>query len=423
MNRNKEFPLPPPTLNAFQVLKEQVKNATLLTIDPESQFEVETDASDYCIAASLNQNGRPVAFFSRTLTPHEGKHHAVEKEAAAIVESLLTWRQFLLGKKFLIITDQKSISYIYDNKRKSKIKNDKIARWRVELSQFKFNIVYRPGKDNVVADTFTRIPVNKSAGIAAVFCQSLSELHDLHEKLCHPGVTRFFHFVHQKNLPYSVEQVRHITSCCKSCAYLKPKFAKSRGTLIKAILPFQRLSIDFKGPLPMSSSGNRYLFTIIDEFSRFSFAYPCKDMSSKTVIQCFNNLFSVFGMPDMVHSDRAKDFLSAETQLYLRNKNISTSKTSRYNPRGNGQVEKLNGTLWKAIQVTLHSRKLSDQEWETILPDALHSLRYLLCTATNTTPHERLFKFSRKSTTGKSIPSWIKPGPVFIKNHTRKKQV
>ena len=59
-------------------------------------------------------------------------------------------------------------------------------------------------------------------------------------------------------------------------------------------------------------------------------------------------------------------------------------------------------------------------EWETILPDALHSIRSLLCTATNTTPHERMFNYSRKSTAGKSIPSWVKPGPIFVKNHTRR---
>ena len=58
---------------------------------------METDASDFCIAASLNQNGRPVAFFSRTLNPHEIKHHPVEKEAAAIVESVGSWRHFFTG--------------------------------------------------------------------------------------------------------------------------------------------------------------------------------------------------------------------------------------------------------------------------------------------------------------------------------------
>ena len=411
LNRNTQFPVPNLVLEAFRRLKLDLRDAALQAIDLSQQFVVETDASDFCIAATLNQQGRPVAFFSRTLSPSEIKHHAVEKEAAAIVESIRAWRHFLIGQKFKLVTDQKSISYMFDSHRKSKIKNVKISRWRVELSQYKFDIAYRPGKDNVAADTFSRIA---SVG------HPLQELRELHEQLCHPGVTRLSHFVRTRNLPFTQDHVRTVTNNCKSCSYHKPQFIRSEGTLIQATAPFQRLSIDFKGPLPQSSKGNKYLLTIIDEYSRFPFAYPCRDMTSGTVTHCFNHLFSIFGMPDMVHTDRATDFLSSETQDYLLSKSISTSKTSRYNPKCNGQVEKLNGTLWKAILVTLHSRNLKLSDWEMVLPDALHSIRSLLCTATNATPHDRMFNFTRKSTSGKSIPSWVKPGPIYVKNHTRK---
>ena len=410
LNKNTTFPVPPHVLQGFQVLKNDLKEAALKPIDYEGSFEVETDASDFCIAATLNQNGRPVAFFSRTLNPSEINHPPVEKEAAAIVESVREWRHFLIGRTFQLITDQKSVSFMYDNRRKCKIKNDKIARWRVELSPYKFSISYRPGEENKAPDTFSRI---------ASMGHPLQELHNLHNQLCHPGVTRLSHFVRSRNLPFTQDQVRSMTTSCKSCAYLKPQFIQYKGTLIQATAPLQRLSVDFKGPLPLSSSGNKYLLTIIDEYSRFPFAYACRDMTSRTVTHCFNHLFSIFGMPDMVHTDRAKDFLSEETQNFLFEKSIATSKTSRYNPRCNGQVEKLNGTLWKAIQVTLHSRNLKASEWETVLPDALHSIRSLLCTSTNETPHERMFKYSRKSTSGNSVPSWVKPGPIFVKNHTR----
>ena len=73
-------------------------------------FEVQTDASEYAIAATLNQGGRPVAFFSCILQGSELRHHSVEKEA------------------------------------QGKINNDKIMRWRVELSCYSFDIIYRPGK-------------------------------------------------------------------------------------------------------------------------------------------------------------------------------------------------------------------------------------------------------------------------------------
>ena len=64
------------------------------------QLEVETDESDYAIAATLNQNGRPVAFFSRTLTKSEHHHPPVEKEACAIVEAVQEWRHYLQGRHF-----------------------------------------------------------------------------------------------------------------------------------------------------------------------------------------------------------------------------------------------------------------------------------------------------------------------------------
>ena len=142
-------------------------------------------------------------------------------------------------------------------------------------------------------------------------------------------------------------------------------------------------------------------------------------MTSATVIKCFNQLFSLFGMPSFVHNDRAPDFLSAEVKDYLHSKGIATSKTSRYNPKGNGQVERYNGVIWKTVRLALISRRMNVSGWETVLPDALHSIRSLLCTAINETPHERLFSYNRKSSTGSSIPSWLTPGPVYIRNHTR----
>ena len=204
-------------------------------------------------------------FFSRKINRNKVKHHAVEKEAAAIVEAIREWRHFLLGRHFKLITDQKSISYMYNGKRKSKIKNDKISRWRVELSRFKFDkFEYRPGKENLTPDTFSRVgSVN----------HHIQELKDLHEKLCHPGVTRLAHFIHSKNYPYTLEQVRQVTASCKSCLFLKPQFLRTQSTLIQAMLPFQRINIDFKGllpfkgPLPKSANGNQYLLSIINEFS------------------------------------------------------------------------------------------------------------------------------------------------------------
>ena len=112
--------------------------------------------------------------------------------------------------------------------------------------------------------------------------------------------------------------------------------------------------------------------------------------------------------------------MSEELKSFLHSKGVATSRTTPYNPRCNGQVEKLNGTLWKAIQLSLKSRKLEINQWETVLYDALHAIRSLLCTETNCTPHERMFNFARRSTEGNSLPTWLlTPGPVFMKRNVR----
>ena len=104
----------------------------------------------------------------------------------------------------------------------------------MELSPFQYDIIYRPGKDNKGADTLSRIDC------LAVSSNS-NTLKHLHDSFCHPGVTRMYHFVQNKNLPFPVNEGRQLTSDCSTCAKIKPRFYKSKGTLIKATQPFESL--------------------------------------------------------------------------------------------------------------------------------------------------------------------------------------
>lgn len=89
------FPLPKTTEKPFEYLKTEVENTVVYSIYETVPLTVETDASCHTVAASLNQSGRPVAFFSRTLSTSERKHCCIEKEAQATVEALRKWRHYL----------------------------------------------------------------------------------------------------------------------------------------------------------------------------------------------------------------------------------------------------------------------------------------------------------------------------------------
>ena len=279
------------------------------------------------------------------------------------------------------------------------------------MAPYSYNMQYRPGKLNVGPDTLTR-----------AFCASISSsnLHDIHKSLCCPGVTRLYHFVKQKNLPYSMTDVKRVCESCQTCAEFQPKFfSPPLGKLIKATQPMERLNIDFKGPLP-SSTKNKYFLCIIDEYSRFPFCYPCPDMSTATVIRCFNNLFYTYGVCGFVHSDRWSTFKSDDLKRYFLSKGVASSMSTPYHPIGNSQVERYNGIVWNAVKSSLKNNNLELRHWERALPQALHCIRSLLCTSTNQTPHERFLNFSRKSVLGYSIPSWLStPGPVLLRNFVR----
>lgn len=406
---SEKFPLDNQAKNCFETLKSDIAKASLFAIDYNETFTVETDASDYAIAATLSQNRRPVAFFSRTLSGPERRHSSIEKEAAAIIEALRKWRHYLIGRHFNLITDQKSVSFMFNHQHTSKIKNEKIERWRLELSCYKYDIIYRPGKYNTVPDALSRV----CAHIVS------NNLYNLHTALCHPGITRMFHWVRSKNLPYSLEDIKTMNSSCRVCAEVKPRFFMKEGHLIKAVAPFERLNIDFKGPLPTNTQ-NKYILTVIDEYSRFPFAYPCKDTSAETTIKALKDIFFTFGFPQFIHSDRGAAFMSKELLTFLNSLGVATSRTTPYNPQGNGQVERLNGTLWRTIQLALKCKKLDISNWEIVLPGALHSIRSLLCTSTNVTPHDRLFNYPRRTPCGESLPSWLmNPGPVLMKKTVR----
>jgi hypothetical protein len=119
--RKKQFPLSDELISAFKALKDDVAKAVMAAIEDDVPFRVETDASEFAIAATLSQAGLPVAFFSRTLNKCE-QLLILRREAYAAVESLRYWRHYLLGRHFEIITDQRSVSFMFDQLHSSKIK-------------------------------------------------------------------------------------------------------------------------------------------------------------------------------------------------------------------------------------------------------------------------------------------------------------
>lgn len=114
-------------------------------------------------------------------------------------------------------------------------------------ARFSYDISYRKGELNIPPDTLSRVVCSSAyAATRVISSTAASSLEDYH-----PGVGRLHHFVRSRNLPFSLEEVERVCKECPVCCKIKPQFFNRPGNhLIKATQPWERLSVDFKGPIP-----------------------------------------------------------------------------------------------------------------------------------------------------------------------------
>lgn len=144
---------------SFETLKEAVSTAPILKIvDPERSFVLETDASGVAVGAVLSQDGRPIAFESKKLSLAQRNWPVHEQELYAIIHALKTWRHYLYGAQFKVYTDHHTLKY-FSNQPDLRGRQ---GRWAELMQEFHMEILYRNGRDNVVADALSRIVNNMS---------------------------------------------------------------------------------------------------------------------------------------------------------------------------------------------------------------------------------------------------------------------
>jgi hypothetical protein len=139
---------------SFNELKQALTSPPVLALPDFTQpFVIECDACGVGIGAVLSQNNRPIAYFSEALKGSTLTLSTYEKEMLAIVKSIKKWRPYLLGKPFIVRTDQQSLKYLLEQR----IITPAQTRWLPKIMGYEYIIEYKKGVDNQVADSLSRV--------------------------------------------------------------------------------------------------------------------------------------------------------------------------------------------------------------------------------------------------------------------------
>ena len=154
---------------AFEALNKALTEALLL-VHPDSTnpFALQTDASDYAIAAILSQRAEDdgfesvVSYASRQLTHGERKYDTRKKQLLAVIWGCEVFDKYLRSRPFVVETDHANLQWLM--KRNSP--RGRLARWVMRLQAYDMQIRHRAGKANGNADALSRLPRESNDDIA-----------------------------------------------------------------------------------------------------------------------------------------------------------------------------------------------------------------------------------------------------------------
>ena len=183
------------------------------------------------------------------------------------------------------------------------------------------------------------------------------------------------------------EDIQTWIRACPTCQRRKALYKNPKAPLHShhVGMPNERVAMDIIDHLPRTLAGNVCVLTIVDHFSKYAKAVALPDQKAKTVADAFMKWWvCVFGTPYQVHSDQGRNFESGLMHELCKLLHINKTRTTPYNPAGNGQCERQNQTIMNLIHT--YARE-SPVDWDKHLHTVMMGYNATKQESTNLEPN------------------------------------
>jgi len=168
------FEWSPEADRAFLDLRQVLTNAPVLQLpDFELSFTVETNSSGVDVV--LSQKRYPLAFFSKPFPPKLLRASTYVHKLFAITTTMKKWHQYLLGHRFTIITDHRSLRELI----MQVIQTPEQQTYLAKLMGYNYSIQCRSSKLNTTVDALSRLPETMDGSLLLLLISSLTFLSEL----------------------------------------------------------------------------------------------------------------------------------------------------------------------------------------------------------------------------------------------------
>ena len=351
-------------------------------------YMIGTDASQAGVGASLFQEveGRRqyIAFASRALTDGQRNYPATKRELLAVVFALDRFRRWVLGTHFTVVTDHRALTYLMSQRG---TKSYVLQNWFEQLMEYDFDVVHAPGAAMVLEDAFSRLDLTvcnvivdepaisdaPSTGAAEREGERLAVVQRCHA-LAHAGAAGMVRMLRDEGHDWRGMHVMcaHVARLCSRCRAVNPaRPAVHQLTSILSTVPFDHVSVDLCGPLPVSNEGYLYVLVVVDVATRYVVLRPLRSKTALEAAETLATVITEYGAPRIIQSDNGREFRNQVVRALAVVCGMDHRFVQPYHPRANGLSE----AAVKVVKALLFKLLQDDFErWHS----RLHAVQYAL---------------------------------------------